>query len=136
MYFTAHVFTVFYQKESKLQGMKVQVKPALKNHCVSPLQTGFSWNLPGDRCFLESSSHKTYNIRGCFSKSVSLILVLTYQKISQYPRSGLTVLWDWPQGITPSLFLSNTHGFISIIFVAFSLRKCSHHRKNVSIYEA
>lgn len=130
MHFTAHFFTAFYQKEAKRQGMKVQVKPALKNinvchHCRQAflgifLTTGL---------FLESSIHKTYNTRGCFSKSISLILVLTYQKISQYSRSGLTVLWEWPQGITPSLFLSNTHGFISIIFVAFSLRKCSHHRK-------
>ena len=59
MHFTAHFFTAFYQKESKLQGMKVQVKPALKNinvchHCRQAflgifLATGVSWNLPPTR---------------------------------------------------------------------------------------
>ena len=84
-------------------------------------KTGFSWNLP-------TSTHSVQ--RMFFKIKFSNFPVNLWN--SQCLRSGLawgktkndiTVLWDWIQGITPSLFLSNAHGFISIIFVAFSLNK-------------
>ena len=84
-------------------------------------KTGFSWNLP-------TSTHSVQ--RMFFKIKFSNFPVNLWN--SQCLRSGLawgktkndiTVLWDWTQGITPSLFLSNAHGFISIIFVAFSLNK-------------